>query len=104
MTGHIIATRQASGAQQVFRDAIEAGEFIFRHPFTEKEAALSNDQISLSRAYRGEAVNITTAEAALLQGFPEGFEFSGNKGERGLVIGNAVPPPVAAAALRAVWS
>ena len=104
MTGHVIATRQASGAQQVFRDAIEAGEFIFRPPFSKEEATLSNDPISLSRAYRGEAVNITVEEAALLQSYPEGFQFAGNKGRVGLQVGNAVPVLLARRVLEALWA
>ncbi len=38
---------------------------------------------------------ITHHEAALLQGFPEDFVFSGPKIKVGIQIGNAVPPPLA---------
>lgn len=40
---------------------------------------------------------ITHCEAALLMGFPESFEFKGSKTEVARQIGNAVPPPFAAA-------
>lgn len=65
---------------------------------------MSNDQLSLSRAYRPDAVNITIEEAALLQSFPPDFEFVGKKGEKGLIIGNAIPVLMAQAALEELWS
>ncbi|HYC78376.1 MAG TPA: DNA cytosine methyltransferase [Planctomycetota bacterium] len=43
---------------------------------------------------------ITHREAAILQGFPEDFEFHGSKTEVGVQIGNAVPPPLAAVLAR----
>jgi DNA-cytosine methyltransferase len=41
--------------------------------------------------------SITVREAALLQGFPDDFEFSGSQGANYKMIGNAVPPPFAQA-------
>lgn len=46
-------------------------------------------------------VRIDSAEAARLQGFPDGYPFQGNKGQVALQVGNAVPPPLAEAVLRA---
>ena len=52
-------------------------------------------------ASRGEYVHpfehrsITAREAARLQGFPDWFEFAGNKAAVRRQIGNAVPPPMA---------
>lgn len=40
---------------------------------------------------------ITPREAAKLQGFPDSFEFKGNRGDVRSQIGNAVPPPLAEA-------
>lgn len=38
---------------------------------------------------------ITPREAARIQGFPDSFEFLGNRGDVRFQIGNAVPPPLA---------
>lgn len=43
---------------------------------------------------------ITHAEAAFIQGFPEGFGWCGNKASIARQIGNAVPPPLAEAIAR----
>lgn len=45
---------------------------------------------------------ITHREAARLMGFPDDFKFSGSKTEIARQIGNAVPPPLAAAIARMV--
>jgi DNA (cytosine-5)-methyltransferase 1 len=47
---------------------------------------------------------ITHREAARLMGFPDDFRFSGSKTEVARQIGNAVPPPLAAAIARMVKS
>lgn len=49
----------------------------------------------------GGHLNLTPAEAARLQGFPDGFPFQGNKGQVALQIGNAVPPRLAGHVLAA---
>lgn len=46
--------------------------------------------------------SITPREAARLQGFPDWFEFSGNRASVRKQIGNAVPPPMAYAIAKAV--
>jgi DNA (cytosine-5)-methyltransferase 1 len=46
--------------------------------------------------------NITMREAARLQGFPDQFEFEGNRVDVAHQIGNAVPPPLAGALGRAL--
>lgn len=43
----------------------------------------------------GGHLNLTAAEAAKLQGFPDGYPFHGNKGQVALQIGNAIPPLLA---------
>lgn len=47
---------------------------------------------------------ITVAEAAALQSYPPGFTFAGTKTKQFLQVGNAVPPLLAEAILRAVIS
>ena len=49
-----------------------------------------------------QARSITVREAALLQGFPEDFIFTGSQGDRYKMIGNAVPPIFSAALARAI--
>jgi DNA (cytosine-5)-methyltransferase 1 len=44
----------------------------------------------------GGHLNLTVEEAGRLQGFPDGYPFQGNKGQRSLQVGNAVPPLLAA--------
>lgn len=44
----------------------------------------------------GGHLSLEPAEAAALQSFPDGYPFRGNKGQRSLQIGNAVPPLLAA--------
>ena len=48
------------------------------------------------------ARTITVKEAALIQSFPDDFEFIGNQGDQYKMIGNAVPPNMANAIARAL--
>lgn len=50
------------------------------------------------------AERITVAEAAALQSYPAGFEFSGTKTKQFLQVGNAVPPLLAEAILKGFLS
>ena len=47
--------------------------------------------------FEQDAVRVTLDEIAILQGFPAGYPWQGNKSQRASQIGNAVPPPLAAA-------
>jgi DNA (cytosine-5)-methyltransferase 1 len=58
----------------------------------------------VSRQDREGSVRVTVTEAAALQSYPEGFEFSGKKGKQYLQVGNAVPPMLAEAILEALWA
>ena len=51
---------------------------------------------------RPKARRLTSEEAAILQGFPSGYVFTGSKTSQFRQIGNAVNPPVAAAVLRSL--
>lgn len=50
------------------------------------------------------AVRLTPEQCAILQGFPAGWTWTGNKGSQHRQIGNAVPPPLAEAVGRSVMS
>lgn len=52
--------------------------------------------------FHWESRRLRTPELAAIQGFPEGYKFVGNRRERVRQIGNAVPPPMAGAALAQV--
>lgn len=47
-----------------------------------------------------DAIRVTVEEAAALQGFPAGYPFQGTRSQQFTQVGNAVPPPLAAAAIR----
>jgi len=96
VTGHGYATRHPSGVQRAHLNAIEAGTFELREPWTVSSARLPTyDNVSLSRSYAGNAVNITPEEGALLQTFDPEFPFIGTKTKVWQTIGNAIPPMLA---------
>lgn len=66
---------------------------------------IANTLISGHRAppaHYSQARSITTREAARLQGFPDAFEILGSFGNQMEQVTNAVPPPLASAALIAL--
>lgn len=63
---------------------------------------LNNASDALAIATNGERRKLTTAECATLQGFPAGYAFTGKPVSVYRQIGNAVPPPLAEAVIRAV--
>jgi DNA (cytosine-5)-methyltransferase 1 len=52
--------------------------------------------------FHWESRRLRTPELAVLQGFPVDYVFAGSRRERVRQIGNAVPPPLACAAVKAV--
>ena len=105
LTGRPEISRQASGSQRAYRREIESRDFIPAPPYEHiDEATLSDDPLSISRAYKADAINISVEEAAILQSFPPEVVFIGTKSERGLIVGNAIPPLLAEAVLRELWS
>jgi DNA (cytosine-5)-methyltransferase 1 len=102
VTGHGFATRHPTGTQRVHLNAIAAGTFEMREPWTVSSARLPTyDNVSLSRSYAGDAVNITPAEGAVLQTFAPDFPFVGNRTKVWQTLGNAVPPLLAEHLIRA---
>jgi len=79
-----------SGAKQIVVASIDAGTFI---PSVH----------GVDNSY-AEATRITHQQAGMLQAFPANMIWAGNRTEGFLQIGNAVPPPVAAAVLGELWT
>lgn len=98
ITGHLTATRSPSGTQNVFRDAIKAGEFVFRPGHSSKLSTAAKN--GLGAEYPPDAVNYTIEDALVLQSYPRGFKMAGTKTSQQQIIGNAVPPKVAEAILK----
>ena len=53
---------------------------------------------------RASGVRVSVEEAAVLQSYPGSFAFSGSVSSQFLQIGNAVPPLLAEAVLKELWS
>lgn len=51
---------------------------------------------------KGDGIKVELWELGVLQGFPHDYPWQGNKTQRATQIGNAVPPPLAAAVLGAL--
>jgi len=58
-------------------------------------AHLYKDGLMFIHPDKNQARSITIKEAALLQSFPDDYEFIGNQGDQYKMIGNAVPPVMA---------
>ncbi|MFC5200842.1 DNA cytosine methyltransferase [Streptomyces kaempferi] len=52
--------------------------------------------------FRSDGPMLTVEQAAIIQGFPDGWEFQGKKTAKYRQVGNAFPPPVAEAVGRAI--
>lgn len=64
--------------------------------------AKTTDQVQDGDYEGTEPIRLTTAEAAILQGFPPDHPWRGTQTAKHLQIGNAVPPPLAKAVLEAL--
>jgi DNA (cytosine-5)-methyltransferase 1 len=60
----------------------------------------TRSRFDVSTKSRNDGVRVTVAEAAVLQGFPEDYPWRGNRSSVYRQVGNAIPPPMAAAILR----
>ena len=65
---------------------------------------LYKDGLMFIHPDREQARSITVKEAALLQSFPDGYEFIGSMGHCFKMIGNAVPPKMATCIAEAVYA
>ena len=65
-------------------------------------AHLHKDGLMFIHPEESQARSITVREAALLQSFPEDFEFYGSQGSAYKMIGNAVPPKFAEMIAKAI--
>jgi len=86
-------TRSASGTQGTYRKAIKEGEFIFKPGGSNTPSKSAKSGIGAE--YPPGLINTSLEEESILQTYPPGFIFRGNKSERGIQIGNAVPPLMA---------
>lgn len=57
---------------------------------------------NVSGSQMKDAIRVEVWEAAVLQGFPADYVFCGNRTEQATQVGNAVPPPLAEAIVRAL--
>lgn len=67
-------------------------------------AHLHKDGLMFIHPDANQARSITVKEAALLQSFPEDFEFVGSQGSAFKMIGNAVPPEMACNIAKALYN
>ena len=93
LTGHLTVTRSPTGTQNIFRNAIETGKFVFRPGNDGKPSKTATNGIGSE--YPPDAINYTLEDALVLQSYPRDFELYGSKADKQLSIGNAVPPLLA---------
>ena len=62
----------------------------------------TRSRFDVSTKSRNDGVRVTVAEAAVLQGFPEDYPWRGTRSAAYRQVGNAIPPPMAAAILRSL--
>lgn len=107
VTGHGDVTRCSTGSKVAVVNAVEAGEYVFRPPYTEETAVKADYQpqdsgyIALGEMFERDAVNCSPEDNARIQSYPAEpmFTWCGSRSKVFLQIGNAVPPLLAQAIL-----
>jgi DNA (cytosine-5)-methyltransferase 1 len=84
------------------------GQWVFERPATTVAGDPSlgspghRDREGGERQFRPDAIRITIQEAAILQGFPPDYPWQGSRTKQFAQVGNAIPPPLALAVLKAL--
>lgn len=104
--GHGLISRGPTGTKQAVIAGLEAGTYIPRPPFTletaRKPGAQREDYISITDRYDIRAVNFEVHEALALQTLPVDLPLQGSRTTQFQIVGNAVPPTLAAHLISAV--
>lgn len=107
VTGHGEVTRCSTGSKQAVVNAVEAGEYLFKPPFTPETAIKPDYQpqasgyLAIGEKYEPASISCSPEENALIQSYPvePKFVWCGSRSKVFLQIGNAVPPLLAQAIL-----
>lgn len=103
-----------NAARQGMRRALEAGHWAFRRPSTSvqgdprigqpghKHMGNCHPGEPRTRQFDAGSLRVSVQEAALLQTFPADYPWQGTRGQQHQQVGNAIPPLLATAVLRAV--
>jgi DNA (cytosine-5)-methyltransferase 1 len=96
-----------SGARAALRRARETGAWVAERPATTVNgdpgiSAPGRPDPGISGSQQAGALRVSLEEALVLQGFPQSYPLCGPVGKRYEQVGNAIPPPLADAALREV--
>ena len=95
-----------TGARRALYAERDAGDWTLARPATTingdpRVSAPGHHDPAVSESQQADAIRLTIAELATLQGFPHGWTWCGTKTAQAKQIGNAVPPALAEAIVRA---